>query len=273
MATQLAQPQGEGGVEAPPNEGGGAVADAVNFEAEARKMGWVPKDEFKGDPEKHIDAETFFNRSQELMPILKAANKQLREKMDRMDREFKKASAFFSQSEQRAYERARAEIRAEMEQAVQDGDIEAHRAAEKKLDGLEKPGTVAASDEGQRAEEFADWMADNRWYTNDAFRAYADAQADKIARDKKGFLDRSDLDQISKLVRDKFADKFPEEFGVEKQRAAPRSPVDGGGTAPARRSGKSFNDLPADAQRICDKWIANGIIKDRAQYVAAYKWD
>lgn len=276
MATAFAEQQGA--ADTTPQNGDGdegqSGAETVNFETEARKMGWVPKEEFKGDPGKHIDAESFFTRSQELMPILKAANKQLRERLDKAERMAKQASEFFSKAEERAYNRALSEIRSEQEAAVEAGDLDAHRAASKKLDELEKPApTTADTNEGQRAEEFADWMTENRWYANDAFRAYADAQADKIARDKKGFLERSDLDQIAKLVKDKFAEKFPTEFGVEKAKAPARNAVDGGGTAPARRSGKSFNDLPMEAQRACDKWVANGIIKSREDYVKSYKWD
>lgn len=272
MATQLAEAPGDGAVTESPNAEVQTGGEVVNKEAEARKMGWVPKDEFKGDPDKHIDADTFYERSQTMMPILKAANKKLLERMDRMDREMKKASEFFSQAETRAYERARTEIRAEMERAVEDGDLDAHRKAADKLDKLEVPTTTSTSDEGQRAEEFANWMTENRWYANDAFRAFADAEADKIARTKKGFLERSDLDEVAKRVKDKFGTAFPDEFGIEKPRT-PRNAVDGGGQPAPRKGSRTFNDLPADAQRMCDKWVGNGLIKSREDYVKSYKWD
>jgi len=274
MATAFAEPQGA--ADAPPPNTDGDIqtgGEAINFEAEAAKMGWVPKDQFKGDPEKHIDAETFFTRSQDLMPILKAANKQLREKQDRLERDMKKARDFFAKAEERGYERAKSELTAKMEAAVEAGDVKAHREALQAMDNLQKPEAATAAEGGDRAEEFASWMASNRWYANDAFRPYADAQAEKLAKAKGGVLDRADLDAVAEQVKAKFGEAFPDEFGVPKAKTPARNAVDPGGNAPAPRGGKSFNSLPPEAQNQCDRFIKQGIIKDRADYVKNYKWD
>ena len=98
-----------------PGEGDGAPVD---YEAEARKMGWTPKDEFKGDPNHHIDAETFYTRAVEFMPIAKATIKKLSNKIDQMQREQKNASEFFSKSEER-YHRALKDLRAKQEAVVE----------------------------------------------------------------------------------------------------------------------------------------------------------
>ncbi len=248
--------------------------EAVDYEAEARKMGWSPLDEFKGDPKHHLDAETFYTRAVEYMPIAKATIKKLSERIDRMDKDARKRADFFSKGEQRAYERALAEIRAEQEAAVESGDLEAHRRAAEKLDKLDKPGTVVGDDdEDRRTEEFADWGKANKWYaTNSVMQAYADAQAQKLVKAKGGgFLDRDDLDDVAAKVKAKFADEFPEDLGMN-PRPKPRNPVEGV-TAPRGRSGgKSFADLPAEAQRMCDKWVKNGTIKSRDDYIKNYAW-
>ena len=215
MATQFADP----GTPIPGEElpAGG---DAVDYEAEARKMGWTALDEFKGDPKHHLDAETFYTRAVEYMPIAKATIKKLTSKIDAMEREQKKASEFFTNAENRAYERALADIRAEQEAAVESGDIEAHRAAAAKLDKLEKPGAAPKEEISpeQRAEEFADWGKENKWYaTNAIMQAYADSQAGVIAKSKGGILDRADLDAVAEKVRAKFPDEF-----AERGEAAPK---------------------------------------------------
>src|ERR1041385_4163074 len=93
--------------------------DVVDFEVEAKKMGWTPLEEFKGDPKHHLDAETFYNRSIEFMPIAKATIRKLTQRIDSMERAAKQSAEFFSKAEQRAYERALADIRAEQEAAVE----------------------------------------------------------------------------------------------------------------------------------------------------------
>ena len=46
-------------------------------EQEARTLGWVPAEEFKGDPNRWVDAETFVERGHTVMPILRKNNERL----------------------------------------------------------------------------------------------------------------------------------------------------------------------------------------------------
>lgn len=249
----------------------------VDYEAEASRLGWKPLDDFSGDPSRHVDAKTFYERGQELMPLLKAQNKTLSKRLDAAEKSAKQAAEYFSKAEERAYARAIADIRAAQEAAVESGDLEAHRAASAKLDKLEAPQKQAKADTitpEQRAEDLADWNIDNKWYaTNEAARTYADAQADLIYA-KKGegeFLTREDLDAVAAKVKAKFSDKFPEDFGGEASKPK-RSAVEGVGARSTTQRGKSFNDLPPEAQRACDKWVKSGTIKSREDYVKSYPW-
>lgn len=271
MATQLAEEFG-GGDDAQT----GGVDAPVDFKAEALRMGWVPLEEFKGDPKNHIDEETFYNRAVEYMPIAKATIKGLTRRLDLAERNAKQAADFFSKAEERAYTRALADIRAEQEAAVESGDIEAHRAAAAKLDKLEKPnatGKGAQNDEAQRAEEFADWMTENRWYSNDgpaALRIYADGQAEKMKKANNGILSLDDLQTIAEMTRAKYAAAYPEAFGGE-AKLKPRNAVDGGGAAPTRRAGKTVSDLP-DGGAQMKRFIKAGYVKDEAAYLKTYNW-
>lgn len=250
-------------------------AGPIDFEVEARKLGWRPKDEFKGNPDQHVDAETFYKRGQEVMPLLKAENKHLKQRIDQLEKSMAKASDFFSKAEERAYERALSDLKADGAAAAKAGDTDEFNRVMDEVAKLEKPGAAAPEiDVDARMEEFTDWSKSNRWYgSNDVMRMYADTQAEKIAKAKGGaFLDRADLDAVADAVRVKFEDAYPDEFG-----AAPapkkRSPVDGGGSAPRSKGGKSFADLPPEAQRMADKWVNSGIIKSRDDYVKSYQWE
>lgn len=250
---------------------------APNIEAEARKMGWTPLEEFKGDPDKHIDAATFVDRANKYMPIAKATIRKLSDRIDQMERTAKQASEFFSKAEQRAYERAVADIRAEQEAAVEAGDLEAHRAAADKLDKLEKPSAAGAAptahDPAKAAEEFADWSKENRWYSQPdkaALRMYADAQAELIAKPGT-FLTPADLAEIANRVKAKFPEEFEEQEGAAKPRQ--RSAVEGGNSIRGRPSAKTYENLPPEAKAACDKFIRQGYVKNREQYVASYQWN
>lgn len=245
----------------------------IDFEAEARKIGWRPVEEFKGDPAQHVDAETFYKRGQEVMPLLKAQNKALTQKIAQLEKQGRQAAEYFSKAEERAYERAVADLKQRGEAAAKSGDTAELGKVMDEMTKLEKPSAPNAVDTDQRMEEFADWAASNGWYAdNDVLRMYADAQAEKIARQKGGLLDREDLDTVAQAVKAKFEGRYPDVFGAPAPKPKPRSAVDGGGTAPRQRGGKTFADLPVEAQRIADKWVANGIIKDRETYVKSYQW-
>lgn len=249
-------------------------SEQVDYEAEARKMGWTPKEDFKGDPNHHLDAETFYTRSIEFMPIAKATIRKLSNKIDAMERDQKKALDYYSKTEQRAYEKALADIKAEQEAAVESGDVAAFRAADKKADELRKEMSAPQQDEpiseDQRAEEFADWGKENRWYATDPImQAYADSQAAILARAKNGFLDRADLDAVTEKVKAKFADEFTEN-GEEGTPKPKRSMVDGGGQRPAPKGGKTYADLPADARAACDRMVKSGWVKSKEQYAKDY---
>jgi len=142
-------------------------------------------EEFKGDASRHVDAETFFNRGQEVMPILKAQNKALERRLAAMEKDMKRASEFFSKSEERGYQRALAEIKQRQEAAVETGDVAAFRAADQDAEKLraEMDTSKAPVDEvspEQRAEEFADWGKANKWYaTNSVMAAYADSRRNR----------------------------------------------------------------------------------------------
>jgi len=50
-------------------------------ETKAKAMGWSPKDEFRGDPDRWVDAETYVRRGEEFIPFLRANNKKLEEEL------------------------------------------------------------------------------------------------------------------------------------------------------------------------------------------------
>lgn len=263
-------------VEATPAvEADSTSADAVvsrDYEAEARAHGWTPKEEFRGDASKWVDAETFAKRADEVMPFLKKQNAGLKREIDDLKRQFKQASSHFSKAEERGYQRAMADLDAKHTNAVELGDVAGAKRVVKEMEALsaevsaaapDKPEKGDAPDPEQARKELNNWIEANDWYVlDDIKRRYADMQADLMgpATAWDGGQ-QAWLAELGKRVTNKFAEKKP-------------SPVNGGGNREGARSGaKTFQNLPAEAQKICDKWVKSGLIDSRDTYCKSYAWD
>lgn len=248
-------------------DNGDGASQERDYEAEARAHGWTPKEDFKGDPAKWVDAETFARRADEFMPFLQKQNKALKREIDDLKRTTKQFAAFASKAEERAYNRALADLQARHEEAVEAGDVPGARKVLKELHDLEKPTAPAIEDDDkpdpqQAQREFAEWIDANDWYvTDEKKRAYADIQAGAMGpADKWEGGGKAWLAELEKRVARKFAEPKP-------------NPVNGGGNrAGAARGSKTFADLPAQAKAQCERFVKQipGFTKE--QYVRDYDW-
>lgn len=248
---------------------GGEQQQQRDYEAEARAHGWTPKEDFKGDPNRWVDSETFVKRADEVMPFLKKQNQALKREMDDLKRDIKRASAHFEKAEERGYHRAMQELDAKLAEAVETGDKAGANAAVKQMRDLERDAAADKGDakpvvdEATAKQELADWIDRTGWYGSDDQKTkYADLQADLMgpAQNYPGGQAKW-LEDLTAKVERKFADPKP---GV----------TNGSGGRPAPKgNGRSFNDLPAQAKAMCDKWVKQKIIPNREAYVSSYQWD
>ena len=127
----------------------------------ARANGWRPKDQYKGDPEKWVSADVFVARGLENPDMLRANNTILVQKMERMERSTGNAmnelkaqlgdalgtvstmTTMMRTSEQRAYERARRELKTERDRAVETGDTATFQRLDAEVEALDKTKPVA----------------------------------------------------------------------------------------------------------------------------------
>lgn len=249
-----------------------------SVEDRAMAMGWTPKGQFKGDPERWVDAETFVKRGEEFLPFLKANNARLEKALERanarieqMDKGLKGAIQQLSTSEKRAYERARAELEAELEQYARAGDVESVKAVSKDIAALEKE-TAGKADDASGPEgsgvnpDFAAWRGDNDWYGKDkALSAAFDALCDEVA--EEGYsTPKVGLKEAERRLREQFPAKFTKPENPN--RKAPAFVESGGGGA--ARAGKTYADLPHDARKMCDDLCRDIKGFTREKYVKDY---
>lgn len=254
----------DSGDNAPDDALAGEQGQSRDYEAEALGMGWRPLAEFKGDPAKHMDAKLYVERGETFLPFIKKDRDETKRELAELKRTVKQAAAHYSKVEERAYARAKAELEAKHEEAVETGDVAAAKAAVKELGELEKPAPVKtdepAFDPVQARKELNAWVEDNDWYIlDDGKRRYADLQAETMGPATEWpDGNKAWLDELAKRVERKFAERKPNVTNGGGNRAAP-----GGG-------GKTYNDLPAAAKAACDKFVKSGLIASREAYVKDY---
>lgn len=268
-------------------EGGDGVVlpDGNDSETRARRLGWVPKEEFRGDPDKHRSAEDFLKRGDEILPLLQRDNKRLHEGFGKIEKELKETretlqsfAEFAAKGEERAYKRAKAELEAKLDQATELADVPQARQIRREIEELDggrtapkpKPDPVGEVDKPAVDPEVASWIDQNQWFNNSAsLRTYAVEEFGELEKRYPG----KTKTEILAEVKQRTVDRFPEKFGVNPKRdgaAAVASPT---GEGTRRKTGKTYDDLPAEAKVACDKFVRTIPKYTRDQYVKDYEWD
>ena len=257
-------------------ENAGTVIEG-EVEEQAKRMGWVPQEDFRGADDRWVPADKFLERGQNELPIM-------RERMKKMDGTIKglnnKISGMnetfgeFQQHQQgvadRAYAKALKDIEAKKQDAVERNDVEGYNAAKKEGDELEPEAApeVKKSDPKEVAaeKEFMDWKEKNEWYDDPQLQKYA-SDISGAVQDQTGLGGTKLYDK----VRDQVAAMYPDKF-ENINRSSPQTVVGDSGNPPPVGK-RSFATLPKDAQVQCRRFVKeiSGFTKE--QYVKDYDWD
>ncbi len=246
--------------------------EGVDYDAEARRQGWVPEDEWRGDkkPKEFLTAKEFVERGYEINGYLKKELGTMRQELDAMRTANREVTQFYEKSMQRQRKEAEqqiADLKAKRAEAIDQGDGQGYTRYDDEIQRLERENdhvSPAAEDKGMRpgAQEFMD---QNPWYnSNRRLRAFADGLAGEVERD--GYHDKAFFSELTRRVKE----EFPEEF------EAPSAPTVEGGKASESRSSpgsQTYEDLPPDAKAQCEKFIDTipGFTKEK--YLQNYDWE
>lgn len=250
-------------------EGTGELQEVVipdPAEEKAKAQGWVPKEQFRGDPEKWVDAKTFAERGEKIVPILKERNDHLEKEIREMKQTFQQFTDYHRQTEERVYNRAVKELESRRLQAVEDGDTDAFRQAEAERLELEKarPAVPVTPSEPP---EFGAFKTKNSWYGTDPELT---AEADALGR---GYADGGmDYSKVLEKVENTIKKLYPEKFTNTRrdETASVSFAADTG--LPQKSKARTYENLPADAKATCDKFVKQGLLT-KEQYVKDYGWD
>lgn len=266
--------------------------DERNYEQEARDMGWVPLDEWNGDPDNHRSAEDFVRRGEEILPIVNAQNKDLRENNkaleDRLakmqgdvDMIAKVAQQQVKDAEQAGYDKAKVKYEEKLEalqkkkfEAVQEGDLETFQQAEGEIANLQPPTAPAAnsepkSNDGQPAvagtppsnPAFDAWHKENSWYINDPanpgegdhdLSAYANGLVASVAP-KHDMTTQEGAKACYEEIAEKVKQMFPQKF--ENPNRNEPGMTQPGSTGPGKggKGKTTWADLPDSAKQAFER--------------------
>ena len=224
----------------------------AEIEAQAREMGWKPFAEYRGTPGRWQPAAQFIERGNEILPIVRANNHRLIERVGRLEGELNGLRATAGEqleiikelrergktADQRGYDRAMNEIRAKQRQAAEAGDVKTFDQLVEQAEALASerptaalvaptPPAVTQPSAPVLSEPTKQFFADNPWMNtkgllSDTMIAFHqeilnERQATQAILNADPELDRELLDEAKRRVMAKYPERFglpPMLFGV-----------------------------------------------------------
>jgi hypothetical protein len=269
-------------------------AQVVNeqIQKEARIFGWVPKEEFRGSEDDWVDAEVFVKRGKEINPILRKNNELLMKKLDEKAKEIDSIKASveeFKKFQKESFERKTAEydvqiaqLKSQKREAIAEGNGDLVVDIDDQLDSLkeaqreakeaskakpepEQPAQVSIPDDP----ELQSWLNKNNWFGNDIeMTELANTLGSSVRKQFPHLTSRAFLEKLDDKIREYMPNKF---LGNK----AKGSAVDSSGSVRGTGSSgkKSYDNLPDDAKQACDRFIKQGWIKSKQEYIDSYDWN
>lgn len=185
-----------------------AEADAADdIESKAYKQGWRPKDKFNGNPKDWVDAETYVERG----PYFRRMEEQ-KKQIEDLRKVVESMSRTVSKAEERAYNKAIADIEAKKAHARQSGDIRQYEQVMEEQQRImqdhvtnNQPTNKIDPKDILETSEFKQFAAENSWVYGQspedmAKRAYAAAVDNEFERINPNATLSEKLDNVVKAV-------------------------------------------------------------------------
>lgn len=218
----------------------------------AQKMGWVPKDQFRGNPDDWKPAEQYILDGKD---IQKATARELKEMRATLDNVSRTSAAIL----QERIDQERQQLAAEYSRAVEEGDTQKSWEVAQRLQQTQQK----AAGPPPPAPEAVEWAQRNPWFNNDPVAQQLAVQTAEIyARAGKPVHE-----QLAAAERE-VKRYYPQHF--EQQRKAPEVNTPGPRTAAPSNRTKGFADMPRAAQDVAKDMVDRGVIKTVDDYSRNY---
>lgn len=237
------------------------VKQPTEIELRAREEGWVPLEEWSGDPDAWRPAKEFVDRGELFKKI---------DDQNRTIKEFKRAlddlKQHHSKVRETEYKRALQALKEQKKEALLEGDVDRVISLDDEIDlvkqeqtKLKEPTTEVTQQE--QAPEFVAWVNRNKWYeNNEPMKAFADAIGRNLAM--SGMAPNKVLEEVEKQVRAEFPNRFRNP-NKDKPGAVEGSTNKGTG------SNQSVN-MSDDERRVMQRFVRTGVMTEK-EYIAEWK--
>jgi hypothetical protein len=257
------------------DQGGDVAPERAEVEARAGRMGWQPREKYRGPANRWVDADEYVERGERMLPLLQERNRTLDRSVADLTRQNGEITQTLStlvqttrNAERVGYARAMRELKARRDKAIDEGDKAVVHAVEAEIVELgpeppkEAPKPAPTSPAVDPA--IVAWARRNPWFnSNRAAKGFAIAVLDDVQAENPGDTLAEQLDETEARVRERFPELFastrarlangadpnadPEPEPAPRRRAALVTPSN---SAATRQAGpRSFDALPADAKR------------------------
>ena len=242
------------------------------IEEAARGQGWVPQEEWDGDPTQWRDAQVFLERG-EYFKTMGTQKKQI----DKLNAVVEKMASIQAKTREDERQRVLAELSDKKVSAMEDGEYERVATIDNEMSKVRaEPAMVVPNVEGQSEQEYtqnkiADYIDNNSWYrTNSDMRQYADSIAVGFRQNNP----QSTIDDVLEYTDSEIKIRYPEQFGGQVPSASPVATT-GRTTKPSPKGTnkkKTLDDLPASSRdmytQIGQSFVDAGAVDSIDEYVA-----
>ena len=239
--------------------------DDAEVQARAERMGWAPKEKWRGAEGEWKSAKEFIKHTEDSNGRLKHQVKNLDERLANAERMNKVITDRLKEQDRIGYERALREIKDQKREAARVGDVDAFEELEQREENIRKnaaPKEIAPP--GEPAEITA-WKQTNAWFDSDAAMT---REAMGIYEGYAAAHPKASIAEALEEVSRKMPLLHPEKFENPNRSTAPR--VEGNGALRGGKKGKGYADLPPEAKRAAKQFVDEKLFKSVEEYAADY---
>ena len=258
-------------VEAEEAEESDAPTTTPADEKRARRGGWRPKDEWKGNAKDWIDADEFNKNGDRIASKLHSKIDHQSEQLTKQQNMIKELIKAQGSMQKKANEKALANLKADRREAIELGDADAVDTLDEQIEDVKQENKAIDANEPKADEpridvEVSDWVSENSSWFNPNNPGMYDFAIQQEAAERQNDPN-ADSGEIMRRVTDAVQGEFPHRFKSSKKAAKSskprRSPVEGGKSS-VRGSGEvRFSDFPPEVQQMAEYFEKNKIMTKR----------
>lgn len=230
-----------------------AVTSSPSVEEQARADGWVPLDEFKGNPDNWADAKEFVRVGKIIKGRDEKANK-LEKEIKELKNITKSMLSTMQKAEQVAYDKAARDLEHRLLRAKEIGDVEEALDVSQKQQQLMEQVKVQHAQQQvsiKDSEEFQEFYPQNKWVTGtDRMHKAMQKVATELSNEYAAKHPNADLKDELSFIHAEIRKEFPEQFKSELRESSKAAVLTGSTSKPS--DGDAASKLTSAEKSIVD---------------------